>query len=58
MSKKRKRLNWDIPVDLVPAVRIIADTEGLTVPFWLRKTLEKAIKEKFLETSVPPSVRP
>ncbi len=48
MHSKSKRLNWDVPTELVPTVRMLADMDGVTPAYWLRKTLEKAVNETFL----------
>ncbi|MCF2152354.1 hypothetical protein IQ276_039405 [Desmonostoc muscorum LEGE 12446] len=41
-----KRLNYNVPLDLTPAIRMLADMDGTTPAYWLRKALEKAVQER------------
>ena len=41
-----KRLNFDVPKSLVPHVRNLADMEGQTPAYWLRKKLERVVSEE------------
>ncbi len=46
MKKSRKRINFDVPTSLVNAIQEIADMEGVTTAYWLRRNLEKIVEEK------------
>ncbi|GAB1544792.1 hypothetical protein NUACC21_74680 [Scytonema sp. NUACC21] len=46
MQNLNKRLNWDIPKELAPTIRMLADQDGQTPAYWLRKVLEKAVQER------------
>ncbi|RAM52024.1 MAG: hypothetical protein C6Y22_08275 [Hapalosiphonaceae cyanobacterium JJU2] len=41
-----KRLNYNIPADLTPQIRLLADQDGVTPNYWLRKALEEVVKER------------
>jgi hypothetical protein len=41
-----KRLNYNIPSDLTPQIRLLADQDGVTPNFWLRKALEEVVKDR------------
>ncbi|MBW4635399.1 MAG: hypothetical protein KME30_26950 [Iphinoe sp. HA4291-MV1] len=49
MTTNNKRLNYNVPVELVPSIRMLADMDGVTPAYWLRKNLEQVVKERFLE---------
>ena len=42
-----KRLNYNVPQDLTPAIRMLAEMDGTTPTYWLRKALEKVVSERF-----------
>ncbi|MBD2247328.1 hypothetical protein [Nostoc sp. FACHB-888] len=42
-----KRLNYNVPQDLTPAIRMLAEMDGTTPTYWLRKALEKLVNERF-----------
>ncbi len=42
-----KRLNYNVPQDLTPAIRMLAEMDGTTPAYWLRKALEKVVFERF-----------
>jgi predicted DNA-binding protein len=42
-----KRLNYNVPQDLTPAIRMLAEMDGTTPAYWLRKALEKVVSERF-----------
>jgi hypothetical protein len=42
-----KRLNYNVPQDLTPAIRMLAEMDGTTPTYWLRKALEKLVSERF-----------
>lgn len=42
-----KRLNYNVPQDLTPAIRMLAEMDGTTPAYWLRKALEKLVSERF-----------
>ncbi|MBD2415737.1 hypothetical protein FACHB389_26040 [Nostoc calcicola FACHB-389] len=42
-----KRLNYNVPTDLTPAIRMLAEMDGTTPAYWLRKALEKVVSERF-----------
>ena len=42
-----KRLNYNVPTDLTPAIRMLAEMDGTTPTYWLRKALEKLVSERF-----------
>lgn len=42
-----KRLNYNVPQDLTPAIRMLAEMDGTTPASWLRKALEKVVNERF-----------
>ncbi|MHC5863372.1 hypothetical protein [Nostoc sp.] len=42
-----KRLNYNVPQDLTPAIRMLAEMDGTTPAYWLRKALEKLVNERF-----------
>ncbi|MEA5507721.1 hypothetical protein VB735_32465 [Halotia wernerae UHCC 0503] len=42
-----KRLNYNVPQDLTPAIRMLAEMDGTTPAYWLRKALEKVVLERF-----------
>jgi predicted DNA-binding protein len=42
-----KRLNYNVPQDLTPAIRMLAEMDGTTPTYWLRKALEKVVNERF-----------
>ncbi|BAZ65554.1 MAG: hypothetical protein KME28_13125 [Pelatocladus maniniholoensis HA4357-MV3] len=41
-----KRLNYNIPADLTPQIRLLADQDGVTPAYWLRKALEEVVRER------------
>jgi hypothetical protein len=42
-----KRLNYNVPQDLTPAIRMLAEMDGTTPTYWLRKAGEKVVNERF-----------
>lgn len=44
--RTKQRINYHVPVALVPTIRLLADMDGTTPAYWLRKVLEKAVKER------------
>ncbi|MFL9458113.1 hypothetical protein AB0758_44705 [Tolypothrix bouteillei VB521301_2] len=46
MQSLNKRLNWDIPKELAPKIRLLADMDGTTPAYLLRKILEQAVNER------------
>ncbi|MCP6758362.1 MAG: hypothetical protein NHB32_06175 [Fischerella sp. CENA71] len=38
-----KRLNFNVPADLTPQIRLLAEQDGVTPNYWLRKALEEAV---------------
>ncbi len=43
--QQTKRLNWNVPTELAPRVQMLADMDGVPVPYWLRKAIEQAIEQ-------------
>jgi hypothetical protein len=41
-----KRLNYNIPADLTPQIRLLAQQDGVTPNYWLRKALEQVVRER------------
>lgn len=41
-----KRLNYNIPADLTPQIRLLAEQDGVTPNYWLRKALEQVVRER------------
>ncbi|KOP23478.1 hypothetical protein AMR41_26220 [Hapalosiphon sp. MRB220] len=41
-----KRLNYNIPCDLVGQVRLLAEQDGVTPNYWLRKAIEQVVRER------------
>ena len=50
-TQGKQRINFDVPVGLVGTIQIFADMDGVTTAYWLRKALEKVVKEKLEESS-------
>ena len=46
MTTNNKRLNYNVPVDLAPLIRQLAGMDGQEPAYWIRKALEKAVKER------------
>jgi hypothetical protein len=49
MTANNKRLNYNVPVDLAPLVRQLAAMDNQEPAYWIRKALERAVRER-LET--------
>ena len=50
-SNKPPRLNYNVPRSLVIEIRNLAAREGFEPTWWLRKAIEKALKESNCEES-------
>ncbi|MBW4597709.1 MAG: hypothetical protein KME46_33595 [Brasilonema angustatum HA4187-MV1] len=46
-----KRINYNVPVDLVEHIHLFAAEDGANVRYWLRKVLEKAINERLTKSA-------
>jgi predicted DNA-binding protein len=53
-----KRLNYNVPQDLTPAIRMLAEMDGTTPAYWLRKALEKVVSERFSVQGATISAKP
>lgn len=46
MTSSNKRLNYNVPTELAPKIRLLADMDGTTPAYLLRKILEQAVNER------------
>ena len=51
MNQSDKRLSYKVPTELTCLIRQIADQDGIEPSYWVRKTLEKAISERFAQSA-------
>lgn len=40
------RINYNVPKEFIPDIRVIAAEKGQEIPYWLRKVIEAAIKKE------------
>lgn len=45
-KKKRKRLNFDVPVGLISSIEILARMEGQDPHYWVRTQLALVVENK------------
>ena len=46
-----KRLNYNVPLELTPMIRRFAAEDGQEPAYWLRKVLEKAVRDRIEQDS-------
>lgn len=51
MNQSDKRLSYKVPLELTCFILQIAAQDGIEPSHWLRKTLEKAINERFAQSA-------
>lgn len=53
MNSNRRRLSYNVPLELTALIRQIAEQDGIEPAYWLRKTLEKAVRERLDNDTKP-----
>ena len=41
---EKRRINFNVPVSLIPAIKLLCDQQGVTAAYWLRKALIRAVE--------------
>jgi predicted DNA binding CopG/RHH family protein len=44
--EKKKRINFNVPVHLIPVIRQECDEQGVTASYLLRKLIEEALENR------------